>query len=405
MMRASRHGSLLLALLLLLSRAWADETSRGPNSPPASGPPVTIEYANARPEVIKARLERVSYGNARRKAALRALFEESGCSARIAEQEVEKSSLPNVICTLGGANDLMIVVGAHYDVVEIGKGVVDNWSGASLLPTLYESLRHRPRRHTFVFIGFTDEEKGLVGSKFYVSRLSAEEKRKVLAMINLDTLGLSPTKIWLSHGDKALAGALNLVARATELPLAVVNVDNVGSTDSESFAGHGIRALTIHSLTQETLPILHSPQDQMSALRFEDYYDSYRLVAAYLAFLDAQLGSAASDTPAHPPASQAIAPSQPGRVTLSADAAQSNALDQPPPQYPELARIARIQGAVVVSMLIGTDGKVKETKLVTGHPTLAPAALSAVRNWRYRPYQVNGTPVEVETQVTVEFQP
>ncbi len=293
---SSRLRALLLVLLLLPSASiWADDSPKAPTTPAAAaGAPVTVEFDRARPEIVKARLERVADGNSKRKATLRALFEEAGCSEHLTEQKVLRSSLPNVICTLEGTSGSVIVVGAHYDVAEMGWGVVDNWSGASLLPTLYESLRNRPRRHTFLFIGFTDEEKGLVGSRFYASQLTPEEKANILAMINLDTLGLSPTKVWLSHGDKGLAAALNGVARATGLPLAAVNVDKVGSSDSESFARQGIRALTIHSVTQETWPVLHSLKDNMSAVRLDDYYGSYRLIAAYLAYLDVQLEAKAS---------------------------------------------------------------------------------------------------------------
>ena len=74
-----------------------------------------------------------------------------------------------------------------------------------------------------------------------------------------------------------------------KLPLAGVNVDNIGSTDSEQFRAPDIPAITIHSITQETWPILHTPKDRFSAIRLDEYYQTYRLLAAYLAFLDAKL--------------------------------------------------------------------------------------------------------------------
>jgi Zn-dependent M28 family amino/carboxypeptidase len=69
---------------------------------------------------------------------------------------------------LPGSSDQVIIVGAHFDRVPEGDGVVDNWSGASLLPSLYEAVKNEPRKHTYIFIGFTDEEQGEVGSRFYV---------------------------------------------------------------------------------------------------------------------------------------------------------------------------------------------------------------------------------------------
>ena len=74
------------------------------------------------------------------------------------------------------------------------------------------------------------------------------------------------------------------------------------------------------------------------------------------------------------------------------------------PKYPPLALAARIWGQVLLKAIIGKDGEIKELQLVSGHPLLAPAAIEAVRQWRYRPYLLNGKPVEVETAITVTFQ-
>jgi len=73
------------------------------------------------------------------------------------------------------------------------------------------------------------------------------------------------------------------------------------------------------------------------------------------------------------------------------------------PAYPALARSARIQGTVVLQAVIGKQGTIEDLRVLTGHPMLAPAAIDAVRQWRYRPYVLNGEPVEVETQITVNF--
>ena len=71
-----------------------------------------------------------------------ALFEEAGCSGEhLTEQPVKHSHDPNVICALPGQSDAQIVVGGHFDFVDRGQGVVDNWSGCSLLPSLYQSLK------------------------------------------------------------------------------------------------------------------------------------------------------------------------------------------------------------------------------------------------------------------------
>ena len=73
------------------------------------------------------------------------------------------------------------------------------------------------------------------------------------------------------------------------------------------------------------------------------------------------------------------------------------------PRYPKDARKQRIQGPVVMQAIIGTNGDVVDLRLISGHPLLAPAAMGAVKQWKYRPYMLNGTPVEVETVIILNF--
>jgi protein TonB len=73
------------------------------------------------------------------------------------------------------------------------------------------------------------------------------------------------------------------------------------------------------------------------------------------------------------------------------------------PVYPRPAIDARIQGTVTLRAIIGRDGAIHGLQALSGHPLLIPAAVDAVRQWRYRPYLLNGQPVEVETSVTVNF--
>jgi TonB family protein len=75
------------------------------------------------------------------------------------------------------------------------------------------------------------------------------------------------------------------------------------------------------------------------------------------------------------------------------------------PIYPEAAKETKAQGMVVLDAVIGPDGTVRDLRPLSGPDVLEPAALDAVRWWRFEPYRVNGKPVEVETTVAVEFQP
>ena len=82
---------------------------------------------------------------------------------------------------------------------------------------------------------------------------------------------------------------------------------------------------------------------------------------------------------------------------------EGNLINKVQPSYPPLARAARIQGAVILYAMISKAGTIDNLRLISGHPMLSKAAIDAVSQWRYRPYILNGEPIEVETQITVNF--
>ena len=96
-------------------------------------------------------------------------------------------------------------------------------------------------------------------------------------------------------------------------------------------------------------------------------------------------------------------PPDPTRLRLSENLSSRNLIVRPEPVYPELARQARIQGMVILEVVIGTDGVPKNVSVVSGHPLLQQAAIDSVKEWRYRPQLVAGVPAEVVTTVTMPF--
>ena len=110
------------------------------------------------------------------------------------------------------------------------------------------------------------------------------------------------------------------------------------------------------------------------------------------------IGSVLSSTPVAVPK---IA--TPQRVRVSAGVTSGLLIRKIPPTYPPLARQARIQGTVILQAQISKTGDIQNLQLISGHPMLAPAAIEAVKQWKYKPYLLNGEPVEVETQVQVNF--
>jgi periplasmic protein TonB len=93
----------------------------------------------------------------------------------------------------------------------------------------------------------------------------------------------------------------------------------------------------------------------------------------------------------------------PQRVRVSQGVSSGLLVRKVQPNYPPLARQARIQGTVVLHAVISKDGSIENLQLVSGHPMLAPAAIEAVKQWKYKPYLLNGEPVEVDTEVMVNF--
>ena len=110
------------------------------------------------------------------------------------------------------------------------------------------------------------------------------------------------------------------------------------------------------------------------------------------------IGGIISSTPVSVPKA-----ATPTRVRVSQGVTQGLLIRKVQPTYPPLARQARIQGAVLLQAEISKDGAIQNLRLISGHPMLTSAAIEAVKQWRYKPYILNGEPVEVETQITVNF--
>ncbi len=107
------------------------------------------------------------------------------------------------------------------------------------------------------------------------------------------------------------------------------------------------------------------------------------------------IGNSATVAPP-PPKPGAHAP-RPSRMM------EGNLIYKVQPIYPPMARAVRVQGSVILKAVISKSGAIENLQVVSGHPMLVKAAIEAVSQWRYRPYVLNDEPVEVETQVTVNF--
>jgi periplasmic protein TonB len=98
-----------------------------------------------------------------------------------------------------------------------------------------------------------------------------------------------------------------------------------------------------------------------------------------------------------------VKPEIPGKVTVSSRVIAGNLVVKTMPQYPAIPKAAGIHGTVVLQATISRTGSIENLRVISGPPMLQQAAIDAVRTWRYRPYLLNGEPVEVETTINVVF--
>lgn len=244
-----------------------------------------VQFTPAAKSLVLERMKSIPETDADRAARLKQLFSNAGCNGNaLFEQKVEGTENPNIVCRLGtGAGDT-VIVGAHYDRISSPQRPLDNWSGASLLPALYQSLRERKRAHSFIFVAFADNGNNTAGAEFFARHLTQSQVDHAEAMVNVDALGLSPTKVWSAHSDKELVHSLMIMVYALKLPASQIDIAAVGNTDSDSFASRHIPQITIHSLTQQNVATGATTQ-----FRPNNYYDTYRLLCGYLAYLDQSL--------------------------------------------------------------------------------------------------------------------
>lgn len=195
-----------------------------------------------------------------------------------------------------GKTDRVIVVGGHHDKVAEGMGAIDNGTGSTMVANLYQALHDQPTDATIVFIAFGREEEGLLGSEAYLRSLSDEQKSKIDAMVNLDTLGVNGTFSWRNNSTRALLDRVQEVANAKHRALTEAHLDG-GDADSSSFRQAGIPAITIYGASEDVIfDIIHTDRDTMAAFNLEHYKNSYLLVLDLIKSLDEKkLGAVPQD--------------------------------------------------------------------------------------------------------------
>jgi Zn-dependent M28 family amino/carboxypeptidase len=197
----------------------------------------------------------------------------------------DHKEVQNFVVTRKGESSEKIVLGAHYDKVSNGCGAVDNWTGVVTLSHLYRSLKDISLKKTLVFVAFGKEETGLVGSRAMTKAITKEQAAEYCAMINIDSLGLSPPQVADNMSSRKLGEFTENLAKEMKVPFAHARIEGADS-DSSPFLEKKIPAVTIHGMSNQWSTILHSGNDQASKVNAMSVYLGYRLTLAMIARLD-----------------------------------------------------------------------------------------------------------------------
>ncbi len=129
-----------------------------------------VQFTSIEKPLILQRMKSVPETNAARVSRLKELFTEAGCNGNcIVRAKSGRRETPNIVCLLGTGKDDTLIVGAHYERTTSTQTPLDNWSGASLLPAIYQSLRNKKRNHNFIFVAFADNGKDPTGAEFLLA--------------------------------------------------------------------------------------------------------------------------------------------------------------------------------------------------------------------------------------------
>lgn len=159
-----------------------------------------------------------------------------------------------------------VVVGGHYDSVAVSPGGNDNASGTAAVLEIARVVAGTPAALGACFVAFGAEEEGLFGSQHFVTSLSAEERRQLLGMINLDVVGAGDR--WLLIGSPALVAQAAEGARKLGIETEAGSLPTGFGSDHQSFLAVGVPVVFITIVDRQgSYPDIHTPQDTASIVQ------------------------------------------------------------------------------------------------------------------------------------------
>lgn len=213
--------------------------------------------------------------NKQRQATIERWWQSSCSDYRQMDLPGRRSS--NLICRIPGDSAQTIVIGAHFDKVQKGKGVADNWSGIVILDALVQTFQSTKHTFSLEFVAFAAEEPGLFGARAYLQ----QQDLPIQAMVNLDTIGLQRLIIG-GESDPALACQALNIAEALGVETRVKSWHKI-TGDWERFARAGIPVLSMHSVDRSTVKQIHSRRDKAGNVDLGLLAEAYQVAANVLA--------------------------------------------------------------------------------------------------------------------------
>jgi hypothetical protein len=222
-----------------------------------------------------------------RLAAVVELFKRGGAKPEEIVLQDVGGGQKNVYVVKKGKTDRVIVVSSHHDREwSVGRGTIDNWTGTTMVTNLYQAMQDMETEATIVFVSFAREEDGLIGSARYLKALTKDQRAKIDANVNLDTLAVDGTFSWQNNSTKSLLDMVKKVADQEKLDHKAERLWG-GDADSSSFRRYGIAALTLFGVTPERIfDIVHSENDTMAVFSMPHYKNAFLLALALVKALN-----------------------------------------------------------------------------------------------------------------------
>ncbi len=216
--------------------------------------------------------------------ALQSMISQGTVKVKIdSRTEVAQKTGHNIIGTLKGTTDDVIVLGGHYDSVSAGPGANDNGSGIAVLLELASDLGKQKHKNTLAVIGFDGEELGLLGSRYYVDNLSTDERARIKGMLNFDMLGGGSGPLLLG-GDGNLGQLGRDIADQLGITARNFRLGGGAGSDHESFQRIGVDTIFF----SRDYSLLHTPEDTMDQVKPEYLDEAGRVAIRMITQLDAE---------------------------------------------------------------------------------------------------------------------